>query len=362
MDPHLIAAMDHRFPGGPRIQAELDLPLQQSSITVLFGPSGSGKTTVLRVLAGLKTPDRGSITFGNEIWLDTQTGIRVPPSERSIGFFFQDYALFPHLSVEGNLGYGLDQKDKATRRRNIGEMIDLLGLSGLEKRQPGQLSGGQQQRVALGRALVRRPNLLLLDEPLSALDRPTHQSLRRELAGWLRALGIPALLVTHDQSDALALGDLMLLMHEGKIRQTGTPAEVLAHPLEPDFASLVGIGSVVRARILGHEHGLVHVTSGGSELWAPDPGGLGEWAFACIRGEGVALEQHASTAQSSRNRLPGRVVSIDPQGALVSLQLDCGFQLEALVTGWACEDLGISVGSPVIALVKATAIHLIPIE
>ena len=360
MDPVLKAAFEHRFPGGAALRAELDLPLRGGSVSVLFGPSGSGKTTVLRILAGLERPQAGRITFDGEVWFDGAAGRHVPPWKRSVGLLFQDYALFPHLSVAKNLAYGLDGLAPAERRQRVGAMLDLLGLAGLEARLPGQLSGGQQQRVALGRALVRRPRLLLLDEPLSALDRPTQETLRRELGGWLRQLGTPALLVTHDRTEALTLGDRLLLMHEGRVRQDGTPTEVFARPSEPELAGLLGIGTVARGAILGREHGLVRVAAGTSELWAPDPGGLETSAYACIRGEGVNVERESTSLQSARNRLPARVLSLEAQGALVRLHLDAGFPLEALVTAWACEDLGIAPGMALTAIVKATAIHLIP--
>jgi molybdate transport system ATP-binding protein len=362
MDPLLKAAFEHRFPEGASLRAELELPLGKGSVSVLFGPSGSGKTTLLRILAGLERPQSGRITSGAEVWFDAQAGIHRPPWKRDVGFLFQDYALFPHLSVEGNLAYGLGGVAPQERRARIGAMLDLLGLSGLETRRPGQLSGGQQQRVALGRALVRRPAFLLLDEPLSALDWPTQEALRRELSGWLRELGTPALLVTHDRTEALTLGDRLLLLHEGRVRQAGTPTEVFARPTEPELASLLGIGTVVKVAVLGREHGLVRVAAGTAELWAPDPGGLEASAFACIRGEGVNVEQDGGAHQSARNRLPARVVSLEAQGALVRLHLDAGFPLEALVTAWACEDLSIAPGMALTAIVKATAIHLIPAE
>ncbi|MFN8011941.1 MAG: ABC transporter ATP-binding protein [Holophagaceae bacterium] len=361
MDPRLTAAFEHRYGEGPAIEADLDLPLDPPATTVLFGPSGSGKTTVLRVLAGLERPRRGRVAFGDEVWLDTAAGRHVPPWKRRVGLLFQDYALFPHLSVEGNLAYGLREPDAVRRRRAVAEALERLGLAGLGGRRPSQLSGGQQQRVALGRALLQRPRLLLLDEPLSALDRPTREALRRDLAVWLKESRIPALLVTHNRSEALALGDRLLLMQEGRIRQAGSPAEVFARPADPALAALLGVENVMKVRVLGREHGLVRVRAGSSELWAPDPGDLGDWAYACIRGEGVGLEADAGSPRSARNRLPARVVALEPRGALARVSLDCGFPLEATATAWACEDLGLAPGGRLVASIKATAIHLVPI-
>ncbi len=362
MAPGLSARFAVQHPGGPRIEAAFDLPLAGGRTTVLFGPSGSGKSTILRTLAGLTHPQEGILTVAGECWDDAAASRNLPPWRRSVGMLFQDYALFPHLSVAGNLAFGLEGLAPRERRRRVGDMVALLGLEGLEARRPAQLSGGQQQRVALGRALVRKPRLLLLDEPLSALDQPTQVALRQELGRWLRTLGIPTLLVTHDRTEALTLGDHLLLLHEGRLRQEGTPAEVFSRPKDPALAPLIGMGTVVRVRVLDREHGLVRVAAGAAELWAPDPGGLGPEAFACIRAEGVGLEGQASGPQSARNRLPGRVGALAPEGPLVRLQLECGFPLEALATAWACDDLGLSVGAPVVATLKATAIHLLPAE
>ncbi len=361
MAPRLRADFAHRYGEGPAVEAALDLPLDPPSTTVLFGPSGSGKTTVLRALAGLERPQKGRIALGDDVWLDAEAGVHLPPWRRSVGFLFQDYALFPHLTVEANLAYGLAEPDRARRRAAILEALDRLGLAGLAGRRPGQLSGGQQQRVALARALLRRPRLLLLDEPLSALDRPTREALRRDLAAWLRESRIPALLVTHHRSEALALGDRLLLMQEGRIRQAGSPAEVFARPADPGLAALLGVENVVKVEVLGHEHGLARVRAGAVDLWAPDPGGLGPWAYACIRGEGVGLEREAAPAHSARNRLPVRVVAVEPLGPLARVSLDGGFPLEATATAWACEDLGLAPGALLTASIKATAIHLVPI-
>ena len=361
MVPALKAAFTHVHPGGPRLEVAFEVPLAPARTTVLFGPSGSGKSTLLRVLAGLERPASGRITFGDEVWDDPAAGRHLPPWKRAVGLLFQDYALFPHLSVAGNLAYGLEDLEASERRRRVGEVLHLLGLAGLGDRRPGQLSGGQQQRVALGRALARRPRLLLLDEPLSALDRPTQEALRRDLGRWLRELALPTLLVTHDRTEALTLGDHLLLLEGGRLRQEGSPAEVFSRPADPELAALIGMGTVARVQVLEREHGLVRVAAGRAELWAPDPGGLGAEAFACIRGEGVGLAREAP-AGSARNALPGRVVDLVHEGALVRLQLDCGFPLEALATAWACEDLDLRPGSDLVATLKATASHLLPAE
>lgn len=354
----LSADFERRHPGGACIAAAFEV--EGPGVTVLFGPSGSGKSTVLRVLAGLERPDRGAVRFAGATWSDAATGAFVPPHRRPVGMLFQDYALFPHLSAAGNLAFGLPDEPAPARRERVAGMLRWLGLEDLGRRRPHQLSGGEQQRLALGRALVRRPGLLLLDEPLSALDRPAQERLRGELRGRLQELGIPALLVTHDRNEALALGDRILVMLGGRIRQVGPPAEVFSRPADAELARLLGTGTVAKVRVLGREHGLLRVAAGPTELLAPDPGGLGAHAYACIRGEGVALELEAPAQAATRNRLAARVVGLEPQDGLVRVHLDCGFPLEALLTAWACEDLALKPGDAVLALVKATAIHLVP--
>lgn len=357
MAPLLTADFERRFPGGATVAAALEL--DGSGVTVLFGPSGAGKSTVLRVLAGLERPDRGFVRAAGETWSDAGSGVFRPPSRRSVGMLFQDFALFPHLTVEKNLAFGLARRPRLEQRARTAQMAAWLGLEGLERRLPGELSGGQQQRLALGRALAPSPGLLLLDEPLSSLDAPTREALRRDLRRHLREAAVPALLVTHDRDEALALGDRVALMLEGRIHQQGPPAEVFSRPADAEAARLLGFGTVVKARVVGQAHGLLRIQAGGTELLAPDPGGIGAAVYACIRGEGVALEREDPPHAATRNRLRATVTGLEPAGALVRVHLDAGFPLEALLTSWACEDLALRTGETVLALVKATAVHLV---
>ncbi len=207
MNAELSAIFHKQFPGGPVIRAEIRLPMGCHHVTVLSGPSGSGKTTILRCIAGLTRPDQGQILAGDEVWFDAEQRQDLSPQRRGIGFLFQDYALFPHLSVLENLGYGLGGMPTAERAQRIGELIELFQLRGLERRRPREVSGGQQQRIALARALASRPRLLLLDEPLSAIDPPLRQELRHELREILSTQNLPAILVTHDVEDIRVLGD-----------------------------------------------------------------------------------------------------------------------------------------------------------
>jgi molybdate transport system ATP-binding protein len=348
-----------RFPDGPEIRAALELPLEGFSVLALLGPSGSGKTTVLRALAGLAKPREGFIRFGDRPWFDQGAGVFVPAHRRGMGYLSQEGALFPHLTVGENLAYGLGDLEPAARRARVGETLDLLGLSGMERRHPGQLSGGQQRRIALGRTIARRPPLLLLDEPFSGLDPDAQEQLRSELRRLLKELARPAVLVTHDRADALGLGDRLAVMEEGRVLQRGPIQEVFEHPGGAGVARILGVDTVHLGRVVERRQGLAVLGLGSAVVLAPDPGGLEEQAFVCIRGEDVILESEASHS-TVRNRLPGTITGIRPEGPLVRVSLDCGFPLSALITRPACEDLGLEVGGTVAALVKAAAIHLIP--
>jgi molybdate transport system ATP-binding protein len=346
----LICACRKRLPSGFTLDAELTLPLDEARVTVLFGPSGSGKTTLLRLLTGLDRPDSGNIRFRGETWCDTTQAIHVTPQRRRAGFLFQDYALFPHLTVAGNVGYAA-APDTARR------MIDTFGLADLSARLPRELSGGQQQRVALARALAAGPALLLLDEPLSALDAATRARTRHQLRSELVAAGVPSIVVTHDRMEAVALGDWMAVMIDGRIHQTGLVREVFRHPADHAVAESVGIENILPAEIAGRHDGLLTLRLGPCLIECVD---LGETAplAACIRAEEITLT-HEPAPSSARNRLPGTVRAVIVEGALARVELDCGVPLVALLTAQSTAEMRLTAGDTVTAVVKATAIHLV---
>jgi molybdate transport system ATP-binding protein len=327
------------------------------SVTVLFGPSGCGKTTVLRCLAGLERPDHGSIHFGDETWFSSEHSVNLPPQRRGVGFLFQDYALFPHRTVAGNVGFALARSD---RERRVAELLHAFGLTGLDARYPHQLSGGQQQRVALARALARRPRLLLLDEPFAALDAPTRDELRPELRRLLALFGVPVVLVTHDRTEAMSLADHLVVMDRGRVIQQGPVDEVFTRPADVDAARIVGTETVQPGRVVAIADGLATVEVGTARLSAVAVADPGREVFVCIRGEDVALQRGAVGESSPRNRLDAVVESLTPDGPMVRVALGAGFPLVALVTRPGAADLDLQAGGRVTAVIKAPAVHLIP--
>ncbi len=238
----------------------VSLDIRSGEFLTLLGPSGSGKTTTLMMIAGFEAPNAGDIT------IDGRSVIALPPHKRNIGMVFQNYALFPHLTVAENIGFPLKQRgvDRATRARQVAESLDLVRLPGYEARYPRQLSGGQQQRVALARAIVFRPRLLLMDEPLGALDKQLRESLQLEMRRLHADLGITFIYVTHDQEEALTMSDRVAVMNEGLIAQVGTPEDLYDRPCDRFVASFIGESNFLPGALLGSENGMIVVDCGGT--------------------------------------------------------------------------------------------------
>ena len=220
MADRLIASFLRQHAPGVSIRADLELDAGDNRVMVLFGPSGSGKTTIVRCLAGLDRPQEGFIRFGEEVWFDATARINRPPQQRRLAYVSQDYGLFPHLTVDQNIRFGMDTAAQDARDRVVA-ILRTVHLEGMSGRFPTQLSGGERQRVALARALARNPRLILLDEPLAALDLPLRDPMRQELRQFLRSIDVPCVVVTHDRVDALTLGDRMAVLSGGFIRQVG---------------------------------------------------------------------------------------------------------------------------------------------
>ncbi|MFO1475642.1 MAG: ABC transporter ATP-binding protein [Verrucomicrobiota bacterium] len=363
MNSSLHAQFVRRYKSGPEIRLD-DLQLPGSAgVTVLFGPSGSGKTTVLRCIAGLDTPDEGFIRVGGEAWFDVDSGVNLASRHRRAGLVPQDFSLFPHMTVGANIGYGLTGLSASRKASRVAEVCRWMGIEGLESRRPAELSGGQQQRVAMARAVVCEPRLLLLDEPLASLDTPTRVRLRGELRGWLRQFQIPTLLVTHDRTEAMVLGDRMVVLDQGRVLQSGPVQEIFNRPASLAAASIVGTESVFEAAVVAVTDGLATVAAGSVELTALVEEALapGQDVCVCIRAEDVILVRERAARTSARNQVAGNVVGIAELGAMMRIELDCGFRLGALLTRQACNELGLAAGESVTAMIKAPHIHLIPL-
>jgi spermidine/putrescine transport system ATP-binding protein len=304
---------------GPVVAVDrVSLPVERGAFHSLLGPSGCGKTTSLRLIAGFEQPSEGDVRIGG------QSMVGIPPYRRPVNMVFQHYALFPHLSVGDNIGYGLRQRKPrlgaSEVRRRVAEMLELVRLPGLEQRRVWELSGGQQQRVALARALINRPTVLLLDEPLAALDRKLRREMQMELQSLQREVGITFVLVTHDQEEALSMSDTISIMREGRIVQTAGPRDLYEAPVNRYVADFVGESNFFPGELLkSGEAGITLRTSGGVVLSAPRlPGGQpqgadGRWIVA-VRPEVIGIRagsggQATSPADDWDVALPGRVTN-----------------------------------------------------
>ena len=261
----------------------IDLRAEPGTTTAILGPSGSGKTLTLRTIAGLTRPTDGRIWSDGEPLFDSGANVDLPPRKRRAGFVFQDYALFPHLTVAGNLAYGFPGPKQSAQAR-VAELVQLLGLGGLESRRPSQLSGGQRQRVALGRALASDPAFLLLDEPFSALDAPTRTALTEQLLELESRVGAPTVLVTHDLAEAHALAQQLVVLDDGVILQSGPRDEVFGRPSSPRVGELVGVRNILQGTVSAVENGVATVDAAGIEVQAPAQGlSVGEQVTAGAR-------------------------------------------------------------------------------
>ena len=331
--------------------------------TGLFGVSGSGKSTLVELVAGLRRPQTGRILLGDTLLADAAAGVFLAAQQRRIGFVPQDGALFPHLTVEGNLRFAERRAPIAGRGERRDQICALLGIGGLLGRSVTGLSGGERQRVALARALVSAPRLLLLDEPLAALDAARKEAILPHLRRVRDELGIPILFVSHAREEVLALCDQLAVLADGRLLQHGPVAEVFRRPANDAVARIVGVETVLPGRLLGGEGSLAAVEVAGTRLYgvADHLPAATESVLVSIRAEDVMLVRDGSAANTSaRNRWSGKVMALVDEGALVRVELDCGFPLVARLTRQAAAEFGLRRGLEVVALVKAPSVHLMP--
>jgi molybdate transport system ATP-binding protein len=338
---------------GP-LDLEMELTIDEGEVVALLGPNGAGKTTLLRAIAGLAPFRAGHVRLDGKVLEDTTTNLYVPTEQRPIGFVFQDYLLFPHLSVLDNVAFGLRSRGmpRGAAAEKAAQWLDRVGLAAYERSKPAELSGGQRQRVALARALAPDPRLLLLDEPLAALDVTTRAEVRRDLARHLKSFQGIRLVVTHDPLEAVALADRLIVMEKGRLVQTGTPAEVTERPRSQYVADLVGV-NLLRGEA---DHGSVRVPGG--PLVAAAGAESGE-VFAVIHPRAVAIYRRRPEG-SPRNVWPGRASSIELMGNRVRVRIDGEISLVAEVTPSALKDLDLVEGGEVWLSFKSTDVGVYP--
>ncbi len=343
------------------VELDVALEVQAGRCLAVAGPSGAGKTSVLRIAAGLLRPAHGRVACGEELWLDTAEGIDLPPERRRVGYVFQDYALFAHLSAWRNVAYGLRGESRAQRRERAHALLERFGVAHRAQARPGELSGGERQRVAVARALAREPRALLLDEPLSALDARTRAHASRELAAVLRSAGVPTLLVTHDFAEAALLADDVAIVDAGRIVQEGTAGELAAAPRSAFVADFTG-AVVLTGRASPGENGTTRVAlDGGGEVRSTD-GASGPVAVSVYPWE-IALEARGpAPASSAQNRVDAEIVSVTMVGNRVRVGLAAPQPVAAEVTATAARDLHLAEGSRVVAVWKASATRVVRSE
>lgn len=313
-------------------------------MTMVFGESGSGKTTMLRCLAGLRRPDSGRMAIGDRVLFDAERKVDVSVRHRRVGYVFQHLALFPHMTVEQNLHYGLGHLDLPARRARTESAAESFRIVHLLGRKPGEISGGERQRTALARSLVTDPSLLLLDEPLSALDHVSQSRIIEDLRAWNAARGIPILYVTHSHREVFALGEQVIVLQEGKILAEGRPQEVLEAPAIESLAQLAGFENFFDATVtaLRPDSGTMHcrIAEGHPGLEVPlarlAPGADVRIA---VRAGDILLSTEEPRALSARNVFPGRIASIQCEGATMILIVHAGCRFEVHLTPGACETL-----------------------
>ena len=330
----------------PRRTFDVELTLEIGLETVaLVGPSGAGKSSVLRAIAGLERPSRGVISLGGNTWFEATSGLDLPPERRSVGLVFQDYALFPHLSVAQNVAFGA--------RTPRPDLLERFRVAELAHAKPGAISGGERQRVALARALAREPKVLLLDEPLAALDPHTRAHVREELHGLLREVALPTLLVTHSFEDAAALADRAGVLVDGRLLQLGTPQDLVAAPADAFVATFAG-GNVLHGTARPGARGLTEVEVDGATVYSTDAG-EGPVSLVVYPWE-IALAR-AAHADSAVNNVEGEIRSLVSLGNRVRVRVG---PLTAEVTAASAERLGLAAGQRVVASFKATGARLLP--
>lgn len=354
---------EFRTPGTPSFHLRINEEFP-AGFTVLFGPSGAGKSTLLDCIAGLVRPERGRITFEEETFFDAERQIFVAPQKRGIGYVFQSLALFPHLSVEENVSFGLAKLADRQRLSRVEPILEVFHIASLRGRKPRELSGGEKQRVALARSVVTEPRILLLDEPLTGLDRGLRQSILEDLKAWNAERRVPILYVTHNREEVDAIGERVMSIADGQVREKGVPQEVLDAPRTLALAQAAGFENLLTARVVEQreEDGVMRVEVDGAQCELEIPLGaatVGETVQVAIRAGDILLATQLPYGLSARNVLPGTVESVEARGTLVRVVVKAGVRFTVHVTPGAVRSLELARDSVVWLVLKTHSCHMV---
>jgi molybdate transport system ATP-binding protein len=343
----------------------LDVSIEVSpGITILFGASGAGKSTLLDCVAGLTRPDEGQIVVGGEVLFDSGRGIDAPAPKRRIAYVFQTLALFPHLSAEENVAYGLNHLPAEERRERAEAILKAFHVEKLRKQKPGEISGGEKQRIALARSLVTEPRVLLLDEPLTGLDAERKAAIVDDLRAWNTAKGIPILYVTHSREEVDALGERVIALENGSVVSAGVPMDVLNAPRRIKLAQAAGFENLLSATVLDlrESDGVMRVRLQESALEIEVPLGYaaaGSRVHIAIRAGDILLATERPHGLSARNVMEGRILSLEQRGTMVIARVDCGVTFVAHITPGAVRALELTAGCRAWLVLKTHSCHLV---
>ena len=333
-------------------------------ITILFGASGAGKSTLLDCIAGLTLPDEGRINVGGDVLFDSVRAVHIPAPKRRIAYVFQTLALFPHLTAEENVAYGLRDLLEEERRERVGEILKAFRVGNARKQKPGDLSGGERQRIALARSLVTEPRVLLLDEPLTGLDAELKAAIVDDLRAWNTAKAIPVLYVTHNRDEVDSLGERVIALDNGRVVSAGRPMEVLNAPRRKRLAQAAGFENLLSATVLDlrEADGVMRVRLGESDCEIEVPlayAAAGSRVQVAARAGDILLATERPHGLSARNVIEGLIVSLEQRGTMIIARVDCGVTLVVHVTPGAVRALELTAGRRVWLVLKTHSCHFV---
>jgi len=355
--------MERSRAGSPPFLLDISIEVLPG-ITILFGPSGAGKSTVLDCIAGLARPDAGRIVAGEEVLFDSQARVNRPLQARHIAYVFQTLTLFPHMSAEENVAFGLDGLPRQERAARVKEILTAFRVDKLRTRKPSEISGGERQRIALARSLVTQPRVLLLDEPLTGLDAELKAAIVDDLRAWNTARRIPVLYVTHTREEVDALGERVIAMDHGRVVSEGTPMQVLEAPRRKRLAQAAGFENLLSATVvdLREADGVmrVHLTGSLCDLEVPlGYAAAGDRVRVAVRAGDILLATVRPEGLSARNVIEGRIVAMETHGTLVRARVDCGVEFIVHLTPGAVRILELAQGRQVWLVLKTHSCHLV---